>query len=429
MSSLLLLYQDEACETRFAPIEFYPEQTPEDPNDDIGIEMLDIFERPNTNNYEIISIYSYGNGEIRFRSYYGWGDRHTITEAGEHLLKVNSSRNPDRHVLLNVYDLALLQATEGKLSFRYRETEYIDGYFPSISASDALSGDIDIKQAYVKNNGSQVSTSGYVRFKNQGGVEVEYFEGSLDGETWSSRIELPDIAPGEVVEFSVRRVIAGGQDVAINGYKAWQTFYVGDSRYSGGYEFYITYQVGIAIREMDFREYNVKYRCMIEDVEIPISSFSATLKDEDRSYLSVQARGDFDLSVVDLNNTIKVFRSFEDAAGNVIENEIARAVIDSAPIPQIGPESTSVNIQGHYVYEFNSTRQEIITDKLMYRSIDSEGRVIVRLQANNYIKPGNDFRIDGRLGKIDQVQMNITTTSSTCELRLTGLQLPGRSNG
>lgn len=71
MSSLLLLYQDEACETRFAPIEFYPEQTPEDPNDDIGIEMLDIFECPNTNNYEIISIYSYGNGEIRFRSYYG----------------------------------------------------------------------------------------------------------------------------------------------------------------------------------------------------------------------------------------------------------------------------------------------------------------------------------------------------------------------
>lgn len=128
----------------------------------------------------------------------------------------------------------------------------------------------------------------------------------------------------------------------------------------------------------------------LEDLAIPISSFQASMRDGDPSYLScvLPSPADYEEEILDrTNGDIVVKKGYRLADGTEQMEEIARADYESLQIDE-GAKSASATISGHKTVSSTAPKEWTVSG-VSYYGLQADGKRRVRADLDLFLRPGD----------------------------------------
>jgi len=140
------------------------------------------------------------------------------------------------------------------------------------------------------------------------------------------------------------------------------------------------------------RDYRILYRCYLDDLEIPITSFQGRFKSGDPSFMSVVVPG-MDLAAeiaARAGGTLKVYAIKEYRAGHETPELLGSVINDEIRIDE-GSISKSITIDGHKTTTHSA--KAVTLSGAEYRATYG-GATRVRCTPDFYLRPGDTVTID-----------------------------------
>lgn len=162
---------------------------------------------------------------------------------------------------------------------------------------------------------------------------------------------------------------------------------------------------------------HIQFKCKINTTEIPISSFSLRMKDNEPSYLQVVTKDTSYASFINsaiASGTAKLYVYKRVNKGSW--TEIFYVTLETARY-DYGPTSESITLTGHRTYDFTSSSSVDIEGDYSY--ISTGNNQIVRCSPVNTIYPAQRLTISAAgidINPIAQVTMNVSVGTYTQEV-------------
>ena len=162
------------------------------------------------------------------------------------------------------------------------------------------------------------------------------------------------------------------------------------------------------------RDYRILYRCYLDDLEIPITSFQGRFKSGDPSFLSVVVPG-MDLAAeiaARAGGTLTVYAVKEYRSGHETSEILGSVVNDEIRIDE-GVTSQSITIDGHRTT--THTPKAVTLSGSEYRATYG-GATRVRCTPDFYLRPGDTVTIDDDTFVVQTITWYVNESGASMEV-------------